>query len=136
MPKVGLILGCFYAFSLTALVSILIVILVTIRKKALLRGKAFWVTAASNAADYPNADCPNTSIKLYYTNTRIISIVFEACPEKKLDGNGFITVYHRTSTSVDNAENNRRTGRMSAKEDGLFFSTKELCQNEGYTGCG
>lgn len=37
MPKVGLILGCFYAFSLTALVSILIVILVTIRKKALLR---------------------------------------------------------------------------------------------------
>lgn len=48
-----------------------------------------------------------------------------------VDENGYITLYHRTSPAV--AEKIQRTGRMTAKEDGLFFSTKkEGGQNEGF----
>ena len=48
----------------------------------------------------------------------------------EVDGNGYITVYHRTN--AENAANIRRTGVMTAKEDGLFFSTKETGYNDGY----
>ena len=48
----------------------------------------------------------------------------------EVDGNGYITVYHRTD--AENAANIRRTGVMTAKEDGLFFSTKETGYNDGY----
>ena len=48
----------------------------------------------------------------------------------EVDGNGYITVYHRTN--AENAENIRQTGVMTAKEDGLFFSTKETGYNDGY----
>ena len=37
-------------------------------------------------------------------------------------------VYH--NTSKDNAENIRKTGVMSAKEDGIFVSTKPDGQSE------
>jgi len=47
-----------------------------------------------------------------------------------VDENGYITVYHRTNSAA--AEKIRNTGRMTAKEDGLFFSTVERGQNEGY----
>ena len=48
----------------------------------------------------------------------------------EVDENGYITVYHRTD--AENAANIRRTGVMTAKEDGLFFSTKETGYNDGY----
>lgn len=48
----------------------------------------------------------------------------------EVDAYGNITVYHRTSPAV--AEKIRSSGRMTAKEDGLFFSTVERGQNEGY----
>ena len=48
----------------------------------------------------------------------------------EVDGNGYITVYHRTN--AENAANIRQTGVMTAKEDGLFFSTKETGYNDGY----
>lgn len=44
--------------------------------------------------------------------------------------NGMVLVYHRTTLS--NAETIYKTGVMSAKEDGLFFSTKESGYNDGY----
>lgn len=47
-----------------------------------------------------------------------------------VDSNGYITLYHRTSE--ENAEKIRKTGFMSAKEDGLFFSTSIDGQAEGY----
>ncbi len=40
----------------------------------------------------------------------------------KVDENGYAYVYH--NTSKDNAENIRKTGVMSAKEDSIFVSTK------------
>lgn len=43
---------------------------------------------------------------------------------------GMVTVYHRTSQS--NADAIYKTGIMKAKEDGLFFSTKENGYNDGY----
>lgn len=48
----------------------------------------------------------------------------------KADNNGYVTLYHRTSE--ENAEKIRRTGKMSAKEDGIFFSTSKAGYNEGY----
>ena len=40
----------------------------------------------------------------------------------------FLLLYH--NTSKDNAENIRKTGVMSAKEDGIFVSTKPDGQSE------
>ena len=37
--------------------------------------------------------------------------------------NGYVTVYHRTTE--ENAKRIRETGKMSAKEDGIFFSTQK-----------
>ena len=48
----------------------------------------------------------------------------------EVDENGYLTLYHRTST--ENAKSIRSTGQMIAKEDGLFFSTKQNGQNVGY----
>ena len=49
----------------------------------------------------------------------------------KVDENGYVTVYHRTTK--ENAEQIRKTGKMSAKEDGIFFSTsKEGYNNANY----
>lgn len=48
----------------------------------------------------------------------------------KADDSGYVTLYHRTSK--ENAEKIRRTGKMSAKEDGIFFSTSKAGYNEGY----
>ena len=48
----------------------------------------------------------------------------------KVDENGYAYVYH--NTSKDNAENIRKTGVMSAKEDGIFVSTKPDGQSAGY----
>ena len=46
------------------------------------------------------------------------------------DENGYVTVYHRTN--AENATKIKSTKSMIAKEDDLFFSTKENGQNEGY----
>lgn len=48
----------------------------------------------------------------------------------KVDENGYVTLYHRTSK--ENAEKIRSTGKMSAKEDGVFFSTSKTGYNDGY----
>ena len=48
----------------------------------------------------------------------------------RVDENGYAYVYH--NTSKDNAENIRKTGVMSAKEDGIFVSTKLDGQSAGY----
>ena len=48
----------------------------------------------------------------------------------RVDENGYAYVYH--NTSKDNAENIRKTGVMSAKEDGIFVSTKPDGQSAGY----
>lgn len=47
-----------------------------------------------------------------------------------VDENGYVTLYHRTSK--ENAEKIRSTGKMSAKEDGVFFSTSKSGYNDGY----
>ena len=47
----------------------------------------------------------------------------------KTDGN-LVTVYHRTSKA--GADAIRKSGRMNAKEDGLFFSTSKAGQAEGF----
>lgn len=47
-----------------------------------------------------------------------------------IDENGYITVYHRTDHASE--ENIKSSHVMVAKEDGLFFSTVENGQNEGY----
>lgn len=48
----------------------------------------------------------------------------------KVDDNGYVTVYHQTTK--ENADNIIKTGRMSAKEDGIFFSTsKNATQADG-----
>lgn len=47
-----------------------------------------------------------------------------------VDENGYVTVYHQTSS--ENANNIKKSGKMSAKEDGIFFSTsKNAQQSEG-----
>ena len=48
----------------------------------------------------------------------------------EIDENGYVTVYHRTDQA--SKENINFSHVMKAKEDGLFFSTKENGQNEGY----
>lgn len=40
----------------------------------------------------------------------------------EISPNGYVTLYHRTTE--DNAKKIRESGKMSAKEDGIFFSTK------------
>lgn len=47
-----------------------------------------------------------------------------------IDENGYVTVYHRTDHASE--ENIKSSHVMVAKEDGLFFSTVENGQNEGY----
>lgn len=47
-----------------------------------------------------------------------------------VDSNGYVTLYHRTSH--ENAEQIRKNGSMSAKEDGVFFSTSKTGYNDGY----
>ncbi len=42
----------------------------------------------------------------------------------KTDNNGYVTLYHRTSE--ENAEKIKRTGKMSAKEDGIFFVPDDI----------
>ena len=44
-------------------------------------------------------------------------------PDAQVDRKGNIIVYHRTTRN--NAQNILRTGVMEAKEDALFFSSKE-----------
>ena len=48
----------------------------------------------------------------------------------KVDINGYITLYHATSNT--NASEVLKTGKMTAQEDGLFFSTKKDGQISGY----
>ena len=43
-----------------------------------------------------------------------------------VDENGYVTVYHQTTK--ENAKKIRESGKMSAKEDGIFFSTSEKAQ--------
>lgn len=47
-----------------------------------------------------------------------------------VSNDGLITVYHRTSK--ENADKIRKTGIFTPKEDGIFFSTKESGQAEGF----
>lgn len=47
-----------------------------------------------------------------------------------VDENGYVTLYHRTSKQ--NADAIISSGKMKAKEDGVFFSTKADGQNTGY----
>lgn len=48
----------------------------------------------------------------------------------KVDDNGYVTVYHQTTS--ENANKIKGTGKMSAKENGIFFSTsKNAQQSEG-----
>lgn len=51
-------------------------------------------------------------------------------PEAKVEPNGNIIVYHRTSE--ENANIIKSTGIMTAKEDALFFSSKESGYADGY----
>lgn len=46
------------------------------------------------------------------------------------DDNGYVTLYHRTSK--ENADKIKKSGKMSAKEDGIFFSTQKSGYNDGY----
>lgn len=48
----------------------------------------------------------------------------------EVDEHGNVILYHRTTTEAKQLIEN--TGTMIAKENGLFFSTKEKGQNEGY----
>ena len=48
----------------------------------------------------------------------------------RVDENGYAYVYH--NTSKENADNIRKTGVMSGKEDGIFVSTKPDGQAAGY----
>ena len=48
----------------------------------------------------------------------------------EIDENGYVTVYHQTTS--ENANKIKQSGKMSAKEDGIFFSTsKNAQQSEG-----
>ena len=48
----------------------------------------------------------------------------------EVDTNGYVTVYHQTTE--ENANKIKENGKMSAKEDGIFFSTsKNAQQSEG-----
>ena len=47
-----------------------------------------------------------------------------------VDLNGYVTVYH--ATNKENAEMIRKSGKMSSKEDGIFFSTKSNGEISGY----
>jgi hypothetical protein len=47
-----------------------------------------------------------------------------------IDNQGNITLYHRTSTDIANKI--KATGKMSGKEDNLFFSTTPKGQAEGF----
>lgn len=48
----------------------------------------------------------------------------------EVDENGYVTLYH--NTSKESAEAIRKTGKMIAKEDGIFFSTKPDGYASGY----
>ncbi|MGN1413511.1 MAG: LPD23 domain-containing protein [Anaerovoracaceae bacterium] len=48
----------------------------------------------------------------------------------EVDTNGYVTIYHRTS--AENAKKIRESGKMSGKEDGIFFSTQKSGYNDGY----
>lgn len=48
----------------------------------------------------------------------------------EIDEDGMVTVYHRTT--ADKKAEIERTGEMKGLEDGVFFSTKEAGQNQGY----
>lgn len=50
--------------------------------------------------------------------------------EAVIDENGYVTLYHRTNEN--SANEIMQTGKMRAKEDGIFFSTKKDGQAEGY----
>ena len=45
----------------------------------------------------------------------------------EISPNGYVTLYHRTTE--DSAKKIRESGKMSAKEDGIFFSTKKEGEN-------
>ena len=47
-----------------------------------------------------------------------------------IDENGYVTLYHRTNAQA--ADIIEKTGTMSAKEDGVFFSTAQNGQAEGF----
>jgi hypothetical protein len=48
----------------------------------------------------------------------------------EVDKNGYVTLYHRTTPEA--AKQIVNSGKMTSKEDGLFFSTKPTGQAEGY----
>lgn len=48
----------------------------------------------------------------------------------KISPDGMVTVYHRTSTKA--ANDIKKTGKMTGKEDRIFFSTSREGQNAGY----
>lgn len=48
----------------------------------------------------------------------------------EVDNNGYITLYHRTTEQAK--EKILSSGKMTAKEDGIFFSTKKDGQANGY----
>jgi hypothetical protein len=48
----------------------------------------------------------------------------------EIDNDGMVTIYHRTTP--ENKKEIESTGKMKGLEDGVFFSTKETGQNEGY----
>lgn len=50
----------------------------------------------------------------------------------EIDSNGYVTLYHRTTP--ENAKQIYETGKMKAKEDGLFFSTNENGENNSNYG--
>lgn len=49
-------------------------------------------------------------------------LIYEIEDIAEVSPNGYVTLYHRTSQA--NANEIYKTGKMSAKEDGVFFSTK------------
>ncbi len=83
------------------------------------QGQALQQTEYVTDADQVNAD--EESI---YLAGDLLDVGAQITPK------GFVKVYHRTNQAAADAI--RKTGSMTGKEDGLFFSTKEQGQAEGF----
>lgn len=58
-------------------------------------------------------------------------LIAEIEDKAEISPNGYVTLYHRTT--ADSAKKIRESGKMSSKEDGIFFSTKKNSEyTEGY----
>lgn len=83
------------------------------------------------APQRPGAAFISAPAELTIKNNETLPLTKELLSNKaKITTEGKVVVYHRTSK--ENADKIRKTGEMSGKEDGLFFSTKPDGQSTGY----